>query len=75
MQRTEGGALRLLFVGFRRIGHRAIGDECDDRIDLRIDALDAREVRRHDLTRRHLLAPNARRQIDRRERAQLVGCG
>ena len=34
------------------------------------------KVRGHDLPRRHLLAPNARREVHRREHAQLVGrCG
>ena len=72
VQRTERPAARLLLVGLRRVGHRAVGDERDDRVDLRIDALDAREVRGHDVARRDLLLANAPRELDRRERAELV---
>ena len=47
-----------------------LGDERDDGVDLRVDALDLRQVRGHDLARRHLLcgraAPPARRRSSRR---------
>ena len=72
VQRTERAAARLLLVGLRRVGHRPVGDERDDRVDLRIDALDAREVRRHHLARRELLAPDARGELDGGEVAELV---
>src|SRR5205823_6664407 len=43
-----------------------------DRVHLRVHALDAREVRCHDLARRNVLAADARRELGGAEIAQLV---
>ena len=72
VQRTERAATRLPRVRLLRVGHRAIGHERDNGVDLRVYALDARDVRRHHVARRHLLATDSRGEIDRSEIAQLV---
>jgi hypothetical protein len=74
VQRAELGAVCLLFVRLRGARHGAIGDERDDRVDPGIQALDAREMRGHHLTRRHLLFTNPGGELGSAEVAQLV-CG
>jgi hypothetical protein len=63
----------LVLVRLSRVGHRAVGDERDDRVDLRIRSLDARQMRRHHLARRQLLAANPCRELHGRHLAELVG--
>ena len=54
------------------VGQRALGDERDDGVDARVESLDAREMRAHDLDRRHVPAAQPRREIDRVEIAEAV---
>ncbi len=49
MQNAEWPAARRQFVGARGVGEGALGNERDDRVDLRVDPIDPREMRRHDL--------------------------
>ncbi len=74
VQDAERTATRSCLVRARGVSHGAIGNEGDDRVDLRVDALDAREVRGHDIARGDVLASNARSQLDRAEIAQFVAC-
>ena len=75
VQWSERRTARLVFVGLRGIGHRALGHQRDDRIHARVDSLDPRQMCGHDVARRDLLAPNARGEIDRGQGAELVAGG
>jgi hypothetical protein len=75
MQHADRPAARDGVVGCGGGGHRLVGHERDDRVDFRVDAFDLREVRAQDFARRHLLASEPRRQIDRVHLAELVRRG
>ncbi len=60
VQRADGPAARDGLVGFGRVGHRLFRDQRDDRVDLRVDAFDARKVRGHHFARRPALQAEGR---------------
>ena len=47
MERPERATARQELVGTRSVGHRALTDERDDGVDLRVDGLDLRQVGGH----------------------------
>jgi hypothetical protein len=51
-------------VSASRIGHRALSDERHDRVDARVDLLDPREVRGHDVARRDVFLAQPRCEIN-----------
>ena len=72
VQHADRPAARDDLVGTRRVGHRPLGHERDDRVDLRVDALDLRQVRGHHLARRNLLRAQQRGEFDRAEERDLI---
>jgi hypothetical protein len=58
-------------VGGARAIHRPLRDDRDDRVDLRVDAIDLREVRRQRLARRELLRADEARHLDSAQRADV----
>jgi hypothetical protein len=72
VQDTEGPTASRLLVGARRISHGALRHQRHDRIDLGIDALDARQVGSHDLAGGDVLPLDACRQVDRAHLAQRI---
>ena len=64
VQRADVAAVGELLVGGARAFHRLIGDQGDDRVDARIDALDLREVGADDVARGQLLRANQARELD-----------
>ena len=74
VQHAERAATCGLLVRARRVGQRAFGHQRDDGVDLGVDALDPRQMRRHDVAGGHLLAAQTLHQLDRREVAQPIVC-
>jgi hypothetical protein len=72
VQRAARLPARELLVGGRGVCHRAIRDECHDRVDGGVHALDLGEVRLHDLACRHFLRTNHGRELGRRREAKVA---
>ena len=59
-------------VGHARLCQRPLADECHDRVDLRVDALDLGQVSLHHLDGGELPRPETRCQLGRRQEAEPV---
>ena len=59
-------------VGASRVGHRSLGDERHNRVHLRVDSLDLRQVCRHHLASGDLLLANSCGKLDRSQGCDLV---
>ena len=70
VQRTEGFATRLHLVGAGCGCGCLVGDERDDGVDLRIDAIDLLEVLGKSFASRKLLGADQGRHLDRRGEAE-----
>ena len=71
VQRTEGRAASLFFVGAPGGGHRLLGNQGDDGVDGRVDAFDLFQVRGEDFTGGELLRADEARHVQRAEPANL----
>ena len=72
VKRTERAATSQLLVSACGVGHRPLSHEGDDGVYARVDPLDLRKVRGHDLASGDLLPTNPRGELDRVQMAEVI---